>query len=90
MQNGDAPLAVIDVGSNSVRLLIARPLPGGHLEILDDAHGLVEGLAADEAPGEAAPAPHAVARGEVLERATSGQREEQSPRQGVQQGRGVH
>ncbi len=31
------PLAVIDVGSNSVRLLIARPLGGGRLEVLDDA-----------------------------------------------------
>ena len=34
---GDAPLAVIDVGSNSVRLLIARLQPGGYLEILDGA-----------------------------------------------------
>ena len=53
------------------------------VEILDDAHGLVEGLAADEAPGEAAPAPHAVARGAGLEQGAAGECQEEGPRQRV-------
>lgn len=49
------PLAVIDVGSNSVRLLIARPSGGGSLDILDDASATLRLAREVDAHGRVAP-----------------------------------
>ena len=35
------PLAAIDIGTNSIRLLIGQLLPDGRIEILEKAHRMV-------------------------------------------------
>jgi exopolyphosphatase/guanosine-5'-triphosphate,3'-diphosphate pyrophosphatase len=51
------PLAVVDIGSNSGRLVVFRLQPGGHLDILEDARAslrLARSLRDSHALGEAA------------------------------------
>ena len=57
MRRATPPLAIIDIGSNSARIVVYNREPGGHLRIVASARSslrLVEGVVENRAIGEAA------------------------------------
>ena len=53
---GSAPIGVIDVGSNSLRMLVARPEAGGHLEIIAEPRAVLRLARSVDADGCLSPA----------------------------------